>query len=318
MKIVVTGALGHIGSRLIRDLPDLIPGSEIVMVDDLSTNRYASLFELPAAGRYRFIEADILALDLPAVFSGADAVVHLAAITDATSSFGNREEVERVNYHGTVKVAEACMKAGCPLIHMSSTSVYGTQKELVDEESTEADLHPQSPYAESKLKEERYLSALGLSGALRFVIFRNGTIYGISPGMRFHTAVNKFCWQAVMEQPLTVWRTALHQKRPYLDLSDAVEAIAFIIKGDHFDGRIYNVLTNNLTVQDIISRIECYVPRIRIHYVDSEIMNQLSYEVANARIQRLGFTFRGDVHRGIGQTIRLLRGANRLHDAAGS
>ena len=34
--------------------------------------------------------------------------------------------------------------------------------------------------------------------------------------MRFHTAVNKSCWQAVMGQPLTVWETAYGQKRTYL------------------------------------------------------------------------------------------------------
>jgi nucleoside-diphosphate-sugar epimerase len=43
MKIVVTGALGHIGSRLIRALPDAFPDAEIVLLDDLSTQRYCSL-----------------------------------------------------------------------------------------------------------------------------------------------------------------------------------------------------------------------------------------------------------------------------------
>jgi len=311
MRIVITGALGHIGSRLIRDLPARISGTEIVMIDNLKTSRYGSLFHLPPSGHYRFIEADILDLDLCRVFQGADAVVHLAAITDATSSFRNRDEVERVNYEGTAKVAGACMETGCPLIHMSSTSVYGTQKDLVDEDSQEGDLNPQSPYAETKLKEEQHLLSLGGSGTLRFVILRNGTIYGISPGMRFHTAVNKFCWQAVMGQPLTVWRTALHQKRPYLDLRDAVEAIVFVVRGGHYDGRIYNVLSNNLTVHDIITHIESHIQKINVQYVDSEIMNQMSYEVANARFQELGFVFRGDLQRGIGETIDLLKGANR-------
>ena len=30
--------------------------------------------------------------------------------------------------------------------------------------------------------------------------------------MRFHTAINKFCWQAVLGQPLTVWTTAKNQQ----------------------------------------------------------------------------------------------------------
>ena len=54
-----------------------------------------------------------------------------------------------------------------------------------------------------------------------------------------------------MGQPLTVWRTALHQKRPYLTLDDAVAAIFYIIGEKLFDKRVYNVLTDNLTVEDI-------------------------------------------------------------------
>jgi UDP-glucose 4-epimerase len=306
MKIFVTGALGHIGSRLIRDFPKIIPGAEVVMLDNLLTHRYCSLFNLPPEGKYRFIEADILKIGLADIFKGANAVVHLAAITDAANSFNNREEVGHVNYNGTVKVAEACMAAGCPMIHISSTSVYGTQNNLVDEECPEEDLKPQSPYAETKLKEERYLQSQIASGGLRYVILRNGTICGISPGMRFHTAVNKFCWQAIMGQPVTVWKTALLQKRPYLDLRDAVGAIAFIIKEDYFNQKIYNVLSDNLTVHDIICHIQRYVPQLSINYVDSEIMNQLSYEVSNERLRKIGFKFRGNIQKAIGETIDLL------------
>jgi len=138
------------------------------------------------------------------------------------------------------------------------------------------------------------------------VICRFGTICGVSPGMRFHTAVNKFCWQAVMGQPITVWRTALHQKRPYLALGDAVEAFNFIIKHDLFDQRVYNVLTENLTVSSIIQFIEGYIPQLDIKYVDMEIMNQLSYEVSNLRFKKLGFEFKGSVEKSIGETIELL------------
>ena len=50
MKILVTGALGHIGSRLIRNLPEHFPGCEIVMVDNMITQRYSSIFNLPVEG----------------------------------------------------------------------------------------------------------------------------------------------------------------------------------------------------------------------------------------------------------------------------
>jgi nucleoside-diphosphate-sugar epimerase len=116
------------------------------------------------------------------------------------------------------------------LIFPSTTSVYGSQADEVDEDCLISDLKPQSPYAEVKLRAVRLLQNLGEEKGLSFVICRFGTIFGTSDGMRFHTAINKFCWQAVMGQPLTVWRTALHQHRPCLDLGDVVEAIKFIIQ----------------------------------------------------------------------------------------
>ncbi|MBN1687642.1 MAG: NAD-dependent epimerase/dehydratase [Candidatus Omnitrophica bacterium] len=309
MKLVVSGALGHIGSGLIREIPKVFPQAEVLMLDNLATQRYGSLFDLPPEGHYSFIEGDVLTAPLEKLFQGADAVIHLAAITNAAASFKIRKEIEKVNYGGTKQVAKACVHAGCPLIFPSSTSVYGTQKEVVDENCPLLDLKPQSPYAETKLKEESFLHTLGESKGLRYVICRFGTICGVSPGMRFHTAVNKFCWQAVMGEPLTVWQTALHQKRPYLSLRDGVHAIAHAIRSGLFDGKTYNVLTANMTVDSILKIIGKYVPDSKIKYVDHEIMNLLSYEVANARFQGTGFRYQGDLERDIRETIQLLRGA---------
>ncbi|MGF1610063.1 MAG: NAD-dependent epimerase/dehydratase family protein [Kiloniellales bacterium] len=309
MKIVVTGALGHIGSRLIRVLPEVLPDLELVLIDDLSAQRYASLFDLPASARYRFVEGDVTAMDLKPLLADAWAVVHLAAITDATGSFDNREAVERNNFGATQRVAEACAEAGARLVHLSSTSVYGSQAAKVDETCAENELRPQSPYAETKLREERLVLDMAQRG-LWAVSCRFGTIFGTSTGMRFHTAVNKFCWQAVMGLPLTVWRTAYEQRRPYLDLQDAVRAVAHFLRQDLFDGRIYNVVTQNATVREVVDHIRAHVPDLKVEFVDTRIMNQLSFDVENARMTAAGFRFEGDLGRGIAETVALLRQAN--------
>ena len=311
MKIVVTGAIGHIGSYLVRDLAEQFPGAEIVMIDNMMTQRFPSLFNLSALGRYRFIEGDVTRIDLQPILKGAHVLIQLAAITDAAGSFDKADLLEANNYQATMKVAEACAKNGTRLIALSSTSVYGTQNEVVAEDCSPDELKPQSPYAITKLKEEQLITKLCLDGGLKAISCRFGTIFGASPGMRFHTAVNKFCWQAVMGQPITVWRTAYDQKRPYLDLVDAARAIAFIIRKDLFDGRIYNVLTHNATVRQVVDIVREFVPDLQVNFVDSQIMNQLSYTVSRERFMAEGFVFSGDLRRGIGETIGLLRQANR-------
>jgi UDP-glucose 4-epimerase len=310
MKIVVTGALGHIGSALIRQLPLLFPNAEIVMLDNMMTQRYASLFNLPSVGRYRFIEADVRTADLRPLLEGTHTVVHLAAITDAAGTFDRAAELEANNFEATSRIAAACRDAGARLILFSSTSVYGTQSTLVSEDCSRDELKPQSPYATTKLKEEDLVQSLAKSDGLRASVFRFGTIFGASVGMRYHTAINKFCWQAVMAQPLGIWRTAYEQKRPYLDLTDGIRAIAFAIGHDLFDGRVYNVLTLNAAVRDIVECIREFVPSVQLSFVNSPIMNQLSYEVSCQRFLDHGFSFAGNLRRGIGETIALLRAAN--------
>ncbi len=310
MKILITGALGHIGSHLVRVLPQYFPGTEIVMVDNLITQRYCSLFNLPQNSRYQFIDKDIRKIDLNEILDDVDVVVHLAANTDAAGSFNKAKELEDNNLSSTQLVAEACADKKIRMIALSSTSVYGTQDNLVSESCLVSELKPQSPYAETKLKEELLLKNYFLNAGLRMVCCRFGTIFGVSPGIRFHTAVNKFCWQAALGQEITVWSTAYEQKRPYLDLLDAGRAIEHIIKNDLFNGEIYNILTSNSTVKEVIDSIRTFEPNLKIRFVDSPIMNQLSYEVSRDKFENTGFQFIGNMKSEIKKTLDLLKGVH--------
>lgn len=306
MKIVITGALGHIGSYLIEQLPLHFEQCNLTLIDNMMTQRYCSLMNLRNETSSKFIEGDVLNLNLEKIFENADLVLHLAAITDAMASILDPGKVEDNNYNCTKRVAEACVTTSTPMIMISSTSVYGSQSEVVDEMCPETDLRPQSPYAETKLKEERLIKIMTKDSSLRALIFRFGTIFGVSPGMRFHTAVNRFCWQASFGQQLTVWETALHQKRPYLGLQDALNAIVIALQNLDFDGSIFNVVSENATVQNIISEIQKYVPDCQIAYTNSPIMNQLSYEVLNTKLSSHGFVPQSRLANGVGETMRCL------------
>ena len=198
-------------------------------------------------------------------------------------------------------VLNFCKSRNVKLIHISSTSVYGSQTLYVDETCSE--LFPQSPYADVKIKEERILKKT--KKKFKFVSLRFGTMVGPSSGMRFHTAVNKFCMQAFTKKPLQVWRTALHQFRPYLSIRDSFKTFNFITKNKLFDRETYNVVSENMTVNDIIKNINKY-KKTNIKLVDERIMNQLSYKVNSSKIKKKGLILNSKIKKDIEKTFKLL------------
>ena len=129
--------------------------------------------------------------------------------------------------------------------------------------------------------------------------------------MRFHAAISKFCYQASIGKALSVWKTAINQKRPYLNINDATRAISFIVEKNLFDGGVYNLVTSNLSVQEIIDIIKKKIKNVKIEIVDNKIMNNFSYDVSAQKIIDQGFKFTGTLEQGISDTIDLF---NSLKD----
>ena len=80
----------------------------------------------------------------------------------------------------------------------------------------------------------------------------------------------------------------------------------------NFNGDIFNILTNNTTVKNIIKIIKNEIPRIKIKTVHHKIMNQLSYEVSNKRFKSTGFKFNGSIEKSIIKTLNLIKNANNI------
>ncbi len=306
MKILVTGALGHIGSKLIREYAKREDVEEIRILDNLSTQRYCSLFNLPEDVKYTFIEGDILKEeDLEKAMKDIDVIIHLAAITDAPSTINNREATFHTNLEGTKNLLKAAARAGVKkFLFPSTTSVYGEAEGLVDENYD--NYKPSSPYAEAKFAAERLVQDFCKVHGLNTNVLRLGTIFGTSVGMRFHTAVNKFCYLAALNKPLTVWENALDQKRPYLGLNDAIRAFQFVEKQGK-PGELYNVLTENYTVRDMVEAIKSFIPEVKIQLTKSPILNQKSYFVSDKKFRELGFVPQDKVRECIGETLKLFR-----------
>lgn len=303
-KIVITGGLGHIGSGLFKEINKYFPNFTIYLIDDLSSNNFQSLYNLSKKIKLYFFNKNIIdinSISLLQKIKKIDYVIHLAAQTNATNSFKHPRKLYQNNYQGTKQVVNFCIKKKSKLIFISSTSIYGTNSNLLDENTS--NLNPETPYALCKLKEENFIKKN--SRNIKFTIFRFGTIFGVTPGIRFHTAVNKFCYQASISESLTIWKNAYNQKRPYLDVEDGIRAIIFIINNNVFKNEIYNILTNNYKVSTIVKYIKNF-KKIRIKYVDSYILNQTSYNVSNLKFKNLGFNYKGDIKKQIKNTLNLL------------
>ena len=305
MNLLITGCCGHIGSYLVDNIHKIKKIKKCFIVDNFNSTQINSLFNSNKKNNLKFYNLDLTKKSSLSKFNKIDYVVHLASMTNAAGSFNKKNEMYKNNIECMKNIINFCKVKKSKLIHISSTSVYGKQAALVDETCEEKFLKPQSPYADIKLIEERMLQKA--SKNINYITYRFGTISGVSSGMRFHTAVNKFCLNASLNSDITVYKTALNQYRPYLSLVDAFKVFKFTIEKDLFKNDIYNALSENCTVNQILQKIRKSKKNIKVKFVSSKIMNQLSYHVAKDKLNNEGLYLKNKIIYDIDDTMKLLK-----------
>ena len=308
MKILITGGLGHIGSYLLENINKIKFVKKVYVIDNFYTNRYNSLFNLPKnKKKIYFYHIDLSKKKSLNSFKKVDVVINLAATTDAEKSLKLKKETYRNNLGIFNNILMYCKKNSSKLIHLSSTSVYGEQKGVVNENCKKLD--PKSPYAKIKVIEENILKKN--INKIKFVTYRFGTISGISKGMRFHTAINKFCLKASLGQPLPIWKTMMFKPRPYLSLKDAFKVIKFTVENNFFNNQIYNILSENLTLKEILFYFKKYNKKIIINYENSKLVNQYSYKVSKNKFSKDGLFINSKINIDIKNTLKLFKNLNQ-------
>lgn len=307
MKLLLTGGLGHIGSYFLTKISNIKKIKELYVIDNFLTNRYFSLFNLKNQGiKLFFFEKDLSKKNVLNNFPKVDIVINLASITDAENSFKIKNLIFKNNLGIFRNIINYCKKNSSKLIHISSTSVYGDQiKNIVDEKCKS--LKPQSPYARIKILEENILKN---QKKINYTTFRFGTIAGISNGMRFHTAINKFCLNAVIKKPIPIWRGMLNKERPFLSLNEAFKVIKFTVEKNFFNNQIYNIVSQNIELSKIIKFLKKNIKDIKINFVYSKLINYYSYKVCCKKFNSNAFKLKANIFKDITATLKIFKNIN--------
>jgi len=241
MKSLVIGGAGFIGSHLV---DRLVSRGPVTVIDNLSSGRRE--FINPRATLIKCDAVSGFYLDPPGHF---DICFHLAANPDARHALTmTRTDLDQGTV-ATYNALEACRVAGVKrFFFASSGTVYGNTSKLC----AEGDLGnlPISLYGASKLSGEAMVSAFCECFGLEGYICRFGNVVG---SRATHGCIVDFLKQLKETGRLVVSGDG-SQRKPYLHVSDCVDAILNVI--DHAEGNpaVYNVApVSSTTVRDIAS-----------------------------------------------------------------
>lgn len=169
MRVAITGATGNVGTALVRAL---LADDEVEEIIGIA--RRTPAWNPP---RVRWVQGDVARDPLTAVFTGVDAVVHLAWLIQPSRDV---HVTDRVNVDGSRRVFTAALRAGVPLIvHASSVAAYRPADPSTPvDESWPTDGIPTSYYSRQKVAVERMLDGLeGQHPETRFARLRPGLIF---------------------------------------------------------------------------------------------------------------------------------------------
>ena len=281
---MVTGGAGYIGTILVNRLLD--SGYKVIILDRLMFGvDPLKNFLKTHRPNLSIIVGDIQNQDdVIRALDNADAVIHLAAIVGDPACAADTELAVNVNFNATVRLADMCKERKIKrFIFASTCSVYGVgKKDLLTEDS---EVNPVSLYAETRLYGERGILSLA-DRDFQPVLLRLGTIFGLSPRMRFDIIVNYLTQKAIREGQISIFGG--DQWRPLLHVEDAARAFQTAMESplDKVGNQIFNVAMDNLQIKTIGDLIRKQLPEASVKQID-KLADKRSYNVSFDKIERI-------------------------------
>ncbi|MFP5489010.1 MAG: NAD-dependent epimerase/dehydratase family protein [Acidimicrobiia bacterium] len=254
MRVVVTGGAGFIGANLCRELLAGDGVDSVAVIDDLSNGRRSNLDGVAVD----LVVGSILDDDaLDAAFTGADAIVHLAALGSVPRSVADPLVTHHANATGTAMVLEAARRHGnLHTVVASSSSVYGSNPTLPKHEDLAT--RPISPYAGSKLATEGYTLAWGAAYGMPVLPFRFFNVFGpLQPADHAYAAVIPlFVDAALAGRPLVVHGDGM-QSRDFTYVGTVVAVLADAVRRTvTSDVPVNLAFGSRITLLDVIAELE--------------------------------------------------------------
>jgi len=217
--VAVTGAAGFIGSRVVAQLRREHPDWTITALDnfylgDVRESEGVAVEHVDLRHRDQLTDA----------LAGADAVLHLAAISGVDDCDENPDLAYEVNVVGTNNVAYHCERTGAGLAFPFSMAVVGDPTEFPITVGMDRD--PLNWYGTTKVLGERAIETLA-DGSFPAVQFMISNLYGEHEvGGRTvskNTVINFFVDRALSGEPLTVYEPGT-QARNFIHVKDVADA----------------------------------------------------------------------------------------------
>lgn len=237
MKIMVIGGAGYIGSSLVPRLMER--GYDVTVVDLLwFGNALPDSVAVQKRDANQLTEED---------FRGVDQVIFLSGLSnDPMAEFSPSRNFHE-NGATPPYIAWLAKRAGVKrMIYGGTCSVYGyTVDELYDEERPARSNYP---YGLSKLIGEYGILQLQ-DDDFSTICFRQGTVSGFSPRMRFDLIVNTMFKTAVKDNLIRVNNPSIW--RPILSIRDAVTAYVRAVEAPYSISGVFNIASGNFTVGEV-------------------------------------------------------------------
>jgi len=276
MRVLITGGGGYLGSVLTRKL--LEKNYKVRVIDNLWYGN-ESVEKFMENSNFELIKDDIRNLvSTVKALKDVDAVIHLASIVGMPASSIEPRTSEEINYLATKNLAELCQLHGIgTYIFASTCSIYGSQPNITITEKSK--VSPLDFYSKQKYLSERAIGWLNRAPT----ILRFGTLFGLSPRMRFDLVINLFIAQSILKKSITVHGG--NQVRPFLHVEDAADSLIFALE-DNLTGT-YNVVSENMTIMEAAEKISklsnCEI------VINNEIEDKRNYRVSGDKIKKMGF-----------------------------